>query len=174
MLLHSKLAINEGILFAFMITGGNMDEKPEEDEKPEQEDKKEGDMVEVKVEKQRLRETFEALRNSENVDSILSYLSSHTKDTIFFGLLFIALLGSFWYPFVSSFFVGGIVGYYFYHELYDLFLSLKQHEEVMRKWTVAQIVVGALACFLLFLHIPGFFLGMILFVPIKHFLHSYL
>ena len=117
----------------------------------------------------RFSETFEKLKNNKNVDGLLDYARTNTKDTIAFVLLIIGLLWMLGQAFNGGILVGLVVGFYFSRELIGF---VKDFNANIEKRGLAKTVILAGAALALFFLAPGIFIGAAIMVALKYLLKS--
>lgn len=114
--------------------------------------------------KNKLKETFENLKKNENVENLVGYAQTHTKDTIAYILLILGILWTFFSSLYGGILIGLVVGFYFSKEI--SFLLKSYTEFVERIGTSRSLILGG-AAIAFFIAAPGIFIGMAIMVGLK-------
>lgn len=106
--------------------------------------------------KNKFSETLDSIKNSDQVDSVVTYAQNNTLDTIAYAIVLLGLILMFWNHFIGGLLVGVVAGFYFSAEILELFRNT--NAKIERNGLARSIVfAGVLIALLLFL--PGLVIG---------------
>lgn len=116
---------------------------------------------------EKFKSSLDKFRTNEQMEHLVGYATSNTRDTVSYVLLIIGIVLLFFYPFYGGILVGLIAGFYYSSEVLALFQSF--NEFLDDQGIVKSLILGGL--FLaLFISAPAIFIGIAIAVAIRQIL----
>lgn len=112
-------------------------------------------------------DTFNNLKNNENLDNLYKYAQDNTRDTVAYVLLILGIILLFFKPIWGGALIGIVVGIYMYREIITLLQNINgfiEEQGMVRSLVLAGMVLG------FFISAPMIFIGAAIGVGFKHLL----
>lgn len=112
----------------------------------------------------KLSETLDSLTKKENIESLVGYAKSNTRDTIAYILMILGLVILFFHPIYGGLLIGIITGFYFSSEILAIVKNLNDFIE--QQGMVRSLILGG-AALGFFILAPGIYIGIAVIIGIK-------
>lgn len=117
--------------------------------------------------KDKFKNTIDQFRSNKKLDSIVSYATANTRDTISYILLIIGIVLLFFHSFYGGILIGLIAGFYFSSEILAIIHSV--NALIDEQGIVKSLIAGGVLL-ALFISAPAIFIGIALAVAIRQIL----